>query len=200
MAFIKTPDGGYFVDDRQVEIDYEKNRVILLTGEGQAYLPLAGGTMDADSTIGGENSLTIGIDTNNIKFDDTSVEIGVGTAKATVTDQTIDLHETALVNVNSVSGGASGMALESEVDMNNHKITGLADPTDSQDAMTKGKADDTYALKTAIPTLATTSQAGLVKKGVAVADVTGGGGGSSATTSTLNALLASLRAAGIIAT
>ena len=48
----------------------------------------------------------------------------------------------AIFGVKSISNTDSGMAIESEVDMNNHKITGLLDPTDEQGAATKKYVDD----------------------------------------------------------
>ena len=36
MALIKTPDGGFYLDDSQVNIDYEANSVTILGGEGTA--------------------------------------------------------------------------------------------------------------------------------------------------------------------
>lgn len=47
-----------------------------------------------------------------------------------------------IMGVKSISNTDSGMAIESEVDLNNHKITGLLDPVDDQDAATKKYIDD----------------------------------------------------------
>lgn len=46
-----------------------------------------------------------------------------------------------IMGVKSISNTDSGMAIESEVDLNNHKITGLATPTADQDAATKAYVD-----------------------------------------------------------
>lgn len=54
----------------------------------------------------------------------------------------LNLGGNAIFGVKSISNTDSGMAIESEVDMNNHKITGLLDPTDNQDAATKKYVDD----------------------------------------------------------
>lgn len=43
----------------------------------------------------------------------------------------------AIFGVKSISDADSGMAIESELSMNNHRITDLLDPTDAQDAVTK---------------------------------------------------------------
>ena len=197
MAKVITPDGAFYLDDSEFEVDYATNTVTLKAGGTPGnFLPLAGGEMDTDAVIKGQNTLTLSTGNNSIEVTPNKVEISIGTAKVGVFDQTIDLHETALINVNSVSGGSSGMAIETETDMNNHKITGLADPTAPQDAMNKKVADATYALRTAIPTTATTSKAGIVKQGASVADVSGVEVANAITT--INALLASLRAAGVI--
>ena len=54
----------------------------------------------------------------------------------------LNLGGNAIFGVKSISNTDSGMAIESEVDMNNHKITGLLDPTDNQDAATKKYVND----------------------------------------------------------
>lgn len=54
----------------------------------------------------------------------------------------LNMGGNAIFGVKSISNTDSGMAIESEVDMNNHKITGLLDPTGEQDAATKKYVDD----------------------------------------------------------
>lgn len=51
------------------------------------------------------------------------------------------MNSNAIMGVKSISNTDSGMAIESEVDLNNHKITGLATPIDDQDAATKAYVD-----------------------------------------------------------
>lgn len=46
-----------------------------------------------------------------------------------------------IMGVKSISNTDSGMAIESEVSLNNHKITDLLDPTAGQDAATKAYVD-----------------------------------------------------------
>lgn len=48
----------------------------------------------------------------------------------------------AILGVKSISNTDSGMAIESEVDLNNHRITGLLDPVEPQDATTKSYVDN----------------------------------------------------------
>lgn len=50
MALIKTPDGGFYLDDSQFAVDYEANVVTIVGGgpgpdPGTGYLPLTGGEM-----------------------------------------------------------------------------------------------------------------------------------------------------------
>lgn len=49
----------------------------------------------------------------------------------------------SISGVHSISNTDSGLAIESELSMNNHKITDLLDPVDEQDAATKGYVDGT---------------------------------------------------------
>ncbi len=51
-----------------------------------------------------------------------------------------------IMGVKSISNTDSGMAIESEVSLNNHKITDVLDPTDDQDAATKKYVDDRSVL------------------------------------------------------
>lgn len=54
----------------------------------------------------------------------------------------------AIMGVKSISNTDSGMAIESELSLNNHKITDLLAPTDEQDAATKKYVDDHSVLGT----------------------------------------------------
>lgn len=48
----------------------------------------------------------------------------------------------AILGVKSISNTDTGIAIESDVDINNHKISSLLDPTENQDAATKKYVDD----------------------------------------------------------
>lgn len=48
----------------------------------------------------------------------------------------------AILGVKSISNTDSGLAIESDVDINNHKISSLLDPVEDQDAATKKYVDD----------------------------------------------------------
>lgn len=219
MALIKTPGGEFYVDSSEFTIDYDENVVRLVGGgvEGEGdYLPLAGGTMDAGATIQGEDELVITVpdsgesasvgvtpegvtlihNTNSdadasVRVIENSVEIKGGDTTVAFNSTGVNFGAGAITNINSIGGGSGEIAFESNMDMNNHQISNLADPVNNQDAVTKHYADTTY-LKDAGP-----DTKGLVKQGVAVPDAAGTT--DTALTSTVNALLASLRAAGIIA-
>lgn len=107
-----------------------------------------------------------------------------------------------LNHVGSISGNITEIAVKTDVDLNNHKITNLGAPTEANDAMNKATADATYATKAEIAnfitndgftTAATTSVAGIVKQAAAVTDA------SDNAVTTINELLVSLRNAGILA-
>lgn len=48
----------------------------------------------------------------------------------------------AILGVKSISNTDTGLAIESEVDLNNHRITGLLNPVEPQDATTKSYVDN----------------------------------------------------------
>lgn len=48
----------------------------------------------------------------------------------------------AILGVKSISNTDSGLAIESDVDINNHRISSLLDPVEDQDAATKKYVDD----------------------------------------------------------
>lgn len=88
-----------------------------------------------------------------------------------------DIPETMLEEIGSISGNTTEIAVETDVDLNNHKITNLGAPTEANDAMNK----------------ATASVAGIVKQAAAVTDA------SDNAVTTINELLVSLRNADILA-
>lgn len=142
MALIKVPDGGFYVDDSQVTVDYGKKSI---------------------SIVGGG----------------------------------------ALSNIASIGASASAIAFENNMNMNSHKITDLADPTETTDAMTKNYADITYqtiiGMSEYVRTddLADTATAGIVKQATAVADSSGAT--DTALEAKVNELLAALRVSGVLA-
>lgn len=233
MANIKTPDGGFYVDDTQFTVDYQTNIVSLKNGSGSGdYLTLDGGMMNPDAVISGEDSLEISLASGNksaviglsaegttisnetsdsptasIRVIENVIEVKANDTTVTMNGSGVNLGGASVSGVTSITGQDSGeVTIETVLDMNNHKITNVANPEAGNDVMNKTTADATYATKNEItnfitnddlPVLATTSIAGIVKQGTAVSDSSGATDTTLETT--VNALLASLRAAGIIA-
>lgn len=202
MALIKTPGGEFYVESSEFTIDYDENIVRLAgNGEGEAgtYLPLAGGNMEAGATIQGEDELTLSVpdvnesasvgvtpegvtivhNTNSdadasVRVIENSVEIKGADITVTVNNTGVNFGGGSITNVSTIGGSAEMIAFENEMNMNNHKITGIAEPTEDSDVASKGYVDG--------------------KKGVAVADATG----ETDIVTQFNALLTSLRNAGLI--
>ena len=229
MAQKIIPCGGWYIDN--VTLTFDENKVLSVAGGGTGggdYLSLDGGTMNADAIINGTEELqitttdtgesgTVGItpqgvtivhNTNSeadsrIRTIENSVEIMANGTTVTLNGTGVNFGGGALSNIASIGASSSAIAFENDMDMNSHKITGLADPTGTTDAMTKNYADITYQSITGMSEyvrtddLADTSTAGIVKQAAAVADSTG------ATDTTLetkvNELIGALRNAGIIA-
>lgn len=214
MSLIKDPSGSFYLESDQFNVDYEENSIKFVgeSGEGATYtagegITISGNTISVDqekiptNTSMGEAiskclSLDGGImnaDANIQATDDTTISL---------TSENIDLNGANLNHVGSISGNTTEIAVETDVDLNNHKITNLGAPTEANDAMNKATADTTYATKAEIanfitndelPTAATTSVAGIVKQAAAVTDA------SDNAVTTINELLVSLRNAGILA-
>lgn len=86
MANIKTPDGGFYVDDTQFTVDYQTNIVSLKNGSGSGdYLTLDGGMMNPDAVISGEDSLEISLASGN-----KSAVIGLSAEGTTISNETSD--------------------------------------------------------------------------------------------------------------
>lgn len=222
MALIKTPGGEFYLSDSEFSVDYNGNVVSLAAGgEGGNFLSLSGGTMEAGATIQGVDELVITVPdsgesasvgvtpegvtiVHNTNSDaDASVRVIENSVEIKGEDTTVTVNSTganfgggAIINVSSIGGSAGSIAFENQMDMNNHSISNLADPTNDQDAVTKHYADLNFVKLDEIPD-AETSVRGLVKQGTAVPDASGAT--DTALAQTVNALLASLRAAGIIA-
>lgn len=203
MALIKTPGGEFYLESSEFTIDYDENIVRLAgNGEGEAgtYLPLAGGNMEAGAIIQGEDELILSVpdvnesasvgvtpegativhNTNSdadasVRVIENSVEIKGADITVTVNNTGVNFGGGSITNVSTIGGSAGMIAFENEMNMNNHKITGIAEPTEDSDVASKGYVDG--------------------KKGVAVADATG----ETDIVTQFNALLTSLRNAGLIA-
>ena len=214
MANIKTPDGGFYLDDSQFDVDYEENLVTLIGGGGTGEVDITadGGVFNADAILQGTDNLeitvpdagesaTVGItpesvtlthNTNSasdgsVRVASNAVEIKAGATTVQVNGTGVNFGGGALSNINSIGSSASAIAFENDMDMNNHKITNLIAPTQSYDAVN-------LAYLQGYGSAATATIHGTVLKGTAVTDATG----ETDIVTQFNALLASLRTAGII--
>lgn len=214
MANIKTPDGGFYLDDSQFDVDYEENLVTFIGGGGTGDVDITadGGVFNVDAMLQGTDNLeitvpdasesaTVGItpesvtlthNTNSasdgsVRVASSAVEIKAGATTVQVNGTGVNFGGGALSNINSIGSSASAIAFENDMDMNNHKITNLSAPTQSYDAVN-------LAYLQGYGSAATVTIHGTVLKGAAVTDATG----ETDIVTQFNALLASLRTAGII--
>lgn len=238
MALIKTPDGGFYVDDTQISVDYVKNSISVIgggsgggSGPDGDYITTDGGMFNADATLTGTDELTIEVpdagesatvgitpqgvtlvhNTNDsadarIRVIQNSIEILANGTTVQLNGTGVNFGGGTITNVSSIGGtSAREIGFENTLDMNNHQIKAVSDPTEAQDVATKNYVDSNFATQASISDFitisdipdASASAKGLVNQGVAVANSSG------ATDTTLetvvNNLLASLRNAGIIA-
>lgn len=164
MAIERIPCGGWDIDTSTLQFQGKVLKAV--GGTTGAYLPLTGGIMEADAIIEGteELQITVGDDTtagtvgvtsegvtltrtNNgasasVRVIDDAVEIDGGDTTITVNGTGINMGGTAITGLNSLSGNSAEIAIENQVDMNNHKITTMTDPSDPQDAATKNYVDN----------------------------------------------------------
>lgn len=214
MANIKTPDGGFYLDDTEFNVDYEENLVTLIGGGGTGDVDITadGGVFNADALLQGTDNLeitvpdasesaTVGItpesvtlthNTNSasdgsVRVASSAVEIKAGATTVQVNGTGVNFGGSALSNINSIGSSASAIAFENDMDMNSHRITNLLAPTQSYDAVN-------LAYLQGYGSAATATIHGTVLKGAAVTDATG----ETDIVAQFNALLASLRTAGII--
>lgn len=164
---IKTPDGGFFVDDSQVTVDYEKNSLSIISDGGAPDITADGGTFNADAVLQGTDNLSITVPdagesaivgvtpesvtiahNTNIDADSSvrvtadGVELKADTTIVQVNSTGVNMGGSAISGVHSLAGnGSTPISFENEMDMNSHKITGLLNPTQDQDAATKGYVD-----------------------------------------------------------
>ena len=213
MALIKTPDGGYYLDDTQFTVDYEENKVELIGGgAGEGAITADGGTFNADAVLQGTDNLsiivpdagesaTVGVtpesvtishNTNSdadgsVRVTSDGVELKGGDTTVQVNGTSVDFGGSTITNVTSIGGSAGEIAFENDMDMNSHRITNLLAPTQKNDAVN-------LAYLQGYGSAATATIHGTVLKGAAVTDATN----ETDVVTQFNALLASLRNAGII--
>lgn len=215
MANIKTPGGEFYLDDTQFDVDYSGNLVTYIGegGEGGNSLSLDGGTMNADAVINGTEELqittadsnesaTVGVtsqgvtivhNTNSeadasVRVIENTVEISANGTIVTINGSGVNMGDSVLTGVYSIGGNAVELAVETDIDMNNHRVKMVGNPVDSTDAVNLGYI-------TGGNVAATTAQHGTILQGASVVEATG----ADDIVAQFNALLVSLRNAGIIA-
>ena len=215
MANIKTPGGEFYLDDTQFDVDYSGNLVTYIGegGQGGNSLSLDGGTMNADAVINGTEELqittadsnesaTVGVtsqgvtivhNTNSdadasVRVIENTVEISANGTIVTINGSGVNLGDSVLTGVYSIGGNAVELAVETDIDMNNHRVKMVGNPVDSTDAVNLGYI-------TGGNVAATTTQHGTILQGASVVEATG----ADDIVAQFNALLVSLRNAGIIA-
>lgn len=192
------------------------------TAEQVGALPVSGGTLTGALNMG-NNKITMGAtptettDVTNKGYVDGVVKVvsdEVDGIIAGTTPISVPVATDAKIGGVKIGAGLSvdgegtlttaqtylstqGGTMTGAIAMGSQKITGLADATDPGDALNKKVGDATYALKTAIPTNATTATAGIVKQATAIEDSSGAT--DTALETKFNALLAALRTAGVLA-
>lgn len=221
-----TAGEGITISGNTISVDQEKIPTNTSMGEAiSKCLSLDGGIMNADANIqatdeititstSGNNTCSLGVTasgaeiintndgvTSSVRATSGGIELKANDTTISLTSENIDLNGANLNHVGSISGNTTEIAVETDVDLNNHKITNLGAPTEANDAMNKATADATYATKAEIanfitndkfPVIATMSVAGIVKQAEAVNDATDDA------IKTINELLANLRKAGIL--
>ena len=215
MANIKTPGGEFYLDDTQFDVDYSGNLVTYIGegGQGGNSLSLDGGTMNADAVINGTEELqittadsnesaTVGVtpqgvtivhNTNSdadasVRVIGNTVEISANGTIVTINGSGVNMGDSVLTGVYSIGGNAVELAVETDIDMNNHRVKMVGNPVDSTDAVNLGYI-------TGGNVVATTTQHGTILQGASVAEATD----ADDIVAQFNALLTSLRNAGIIA-
>lgn len=160
------PCGGWYIDTTTLQFQGKVLKAI--GGESGAYLPLTGGTMGANAVIEGTDTLEISLTDNDnssvfglspegasiinnqnsevsssVRAIQDAVEIKANDTTVTVNGTGVSFGGAALSNVASIgNSSATEIAFESNMDMNNHTITGLptsavTDATNADDVITQ---------------------------------------------------------------
>ena len=215
MANIKDPSGSFYLDSSEFNVDYVKNKISLVGGAGgEVDITADGGVFNADAVLQGTDNLeitvpdagesaTIGItpesvtlvhNTNSdadasVRVVSTGVEIAAGDNTISINGTGVNFGGMTITNVASIGsvGESTPVAFEEDIDMNSHKITMVANPTDNQDVVN---------LQYLNSRTATTATAGLVKQMASIEDASGWTDSTAQTA--FNGLLTALRTAGIL--
>lgn len=216
MALIKTPDGGFYVNDDEFEVDYSTNS-ISLTGQG-------GGGVAGVSSFNGRNGVVVPQDGDYTAEQVGAVSLSGGTMTGNLilngnptnnlqaaTKQYVDVLGNT---VNDILDGTealpylpdNGGTLTGALNMGNNKITMGATPTETTDVINKGYVDGVVKVVSdevdgiiagttpiSVP-VATDTKVGGVLQAAGVTDATN----ADDIITQFNALLASLRTSGVL--
>ena len=216
MALIKTPDGGFYVNDDEFEVNYSTNS-ISLTGQG-------GGGASGVSSFNGRTGAVMPQDGDYTAEQVGAVSLSGGTMTGNLilngdptnnlqaaTKQYVDVLSDT---VNDILDGTevlpylpdNGGTLSGPLNMGNNKITMGATPTETTDVTNKGyvdgvvkvvsdEVDGIIAGTTSISVpIATDTKVGGVLQAAGVTDATN----ADDIITQFNALLASLRTSGVL--
>ena len=149
MALIKTPDGGFYLDDSQVDIDYEANSVTLLAGGGEAGVTSFNGRSgvvtpeDGDYTAEQVGALPVdgGAMTGNIDMGGNDVTgLHAVVAEGSVNSGLLFESNGNIVGV--VAGGSrSATFTANSIDAYEHRISRVGEPLSDTDAARKVDVD-----------------------------------------------------------
>ena len=216
MAYIKTPDGGFYVNDDEFEVNYSTNS-ISLTGQG-------GGGASGVSSFNGRTGAVVPQDGDYTAEQVGAVSLSGGTMTGNLIlngDPTNNLQAVTKQYVDVLGGTVNdildgtealpylpdnGGTLTGSLNMGNNKITMGATPTATTDVTNKGyvdgvvkvvsdEVDGIIAGTTSISVpIATDAKVGGVLQATGVTDATN----ADDIITQFNALLASLRTSGVL--
>lgn len=197
---------------------FDENKVLSVVSGGSSgdFLSLDGGMMNPDAVISGDDTLEISLASGNksaviglsaegttisnetddtpsssIRVIENVIEVKANSTTVTVNGSGVNLGGASVSGVTSITGQGGGeVTIETDLDMNNHKVTNVAAPEANEDAANKQYVDGK------VPTAATTMAAGLVKQMTSIEDSSGAT--DTALETKFNELLAALRVAGML--
>lgn len=176
MAFKITPDGGFYVDDTSFNVDYNKKQVSLKGGTSGNDITADGGMFNLGTVLSGDETLNIELADSNktagigfsaegvtissetddsptasVRVIENTVEIKGNNTTMTVNSTGVSFGGEALKNVGTIGGSSGDVVIENNLDLNNHKISNIATPTDNNDAVNKLYVDNKKGVAVANP-------------------------------------------------
>lgn len=166
MATERIPCGGWDIDTSTLQFQGKVLKAV--GGIDGAYLPLTGGIMGPDAMIEGTDSLTVSIEGTNqsatagvtpesvtlihnsngdpdasIRLTANAIELEADFTTVTVNGTGVNLNGANITGVGSITGyNSTEVTIETTLDMNNHNINNVAEPTQPEDAATKNYVDN----------------------------------------------------------